>query len=222
LVNEMRVSYLREQIRGLVDSIRDEKLRSLVRGIIENPRISTLDIEPAFTLDECPGEIVEHHSYPGGLLQHTLSVALIARYLSKLYEEVYGVSTDIDLITACSLLHDIYKVYEYEVDEDIGGYRRNRNTYIPHDYLVVGEMIARSAPIKLIRCLSEVHGYTGYTMFESLIVSKADQLDAHIIRYLQESVLSNIEKEGEKDSMRKFYDTLRKTGWKELLNRIFL
>jgi len=217
-----RVRNLRKRIEILIDSIRNEELRRIVKEIFENPKLSSYSVDPTFTLEESPGEIIEHHSYPGGLLEHTLSVTLIARFLTRLYKKIYGMSVDIDLVTACSLLHDVFKVYEYEIDNETGGYKRNRSTYIPHDYLIVGELILRNAPLRVIRCLSEVHGYTGYTMFESLIVSKADQLDAYISKYIQESIMSLIDKKARRDVLMEFYELLKKTRWKDLFDKIFL
>ncbi|MBF8259988.1 MAG: yhaM, partial [Actinobacteria bacterium] len=48
-----------------------------------------------------------HHDYIGGLLEHTVSVAEICRFLSAHYEGVDG-----DLLVAGALLHDIGKVEE--------------------------------------------------------------------------------------------------------------
>ncbi len=49
-----------------------------------------------------------HHAYLGGLLEHTLSVARLAREVSAHYPELDG-----DLLLAAALLHDIGKVREF-------------------------------------------------------------------------------------------------------------
>ena len=62
-----------------------------------------------------------HHSYRGGLLQHTLSVAELAYLIGNRFSNI-----DIDLILTGALLHDIGKIFEYNEDgsiSDIGKYR---------------------------------------------------------------------------------------------------
>jgi 3'-5' exoribonuclease len=48
-----------------------------------------------------------HHSYLGGLLEHTVSVAQICVFLSGRYKHINR-----DLLIASALLHDIAKIYE--------------------------------------------------------------------------------------------------------------
>ena len=56
---------------------------------------------------QAPGGKTMHHDYIGGLLEHTVSVVGICRFLSSHYEGVNG-----DLLTAGALLHDVGKVHE--------------------------------------------------------------------------------------------------------------
>src|SRR4030065_69831 len=53
---------------------------------------------------QAPGGKSMHHDYIGGLLEHTVSVAAICRFLSGHYEGV-----DADMLIAGALLHDIGK-----------------------------------------------------------------------------------------------------------------
>jgi len=50
-----------------------------------------------------------HHAYVGGLMEHTLSMASIARYLARLYPYV-----NLDLLLSGVLLHDSGKPFEYD------------------------------------------------------------------------------------------------------------
>ena len=68
-----------------------------------------------------------HHAYIGGLLEHTLSMAVIARYLSGHYPHV-----DADLLVCGALLHDVGKAHEYALEQ---GFARSE------DGLLVGHIV---------------------------------------------------------------------------------
>lgn len=68
-----------------------------------------------------------HHAYIGGLLEHTLSMAAIARYLSGHYPHV-----DADLLVCGALLHDVGKAHEYALEQ---GFARSE------DGLLVGHIV---------------------------------------------------------------------------------
>ena len=68
-----------------------------------------------------------HHAYIGGLLEHTLSMAAIARYLSGHYPHV-----DADLLVCGALLHDVGKAHEYALEQ---GFARS------DDGLLVGHIV---------------------------------------------------------------------------------
>ncbi len=53
-----------------------------------------------------------HHAYVGGLLEHSLSMAAVARLLASHYPHVNA-----DLLVCGALLHDVGKGYEYALEE---------------------------------------------------------------------------------------------------------
>lgn len=62
-----------------------------------------------------PGGKTNHHTGFGGLLEHSLNLALQALCISDLYSYDYELNKD--LLVAGALFQDIGKIYEYEVDE---------------------------------------------------------------------------------------------------------
>lgn len=68
-----------------------------------------------------------HHAYIGGLLEHTLSMAAIARHLAGHYPHVNA-----DLLLCGTLLHDMGKAFEYALEE---GFARS------DDGLLVGHIV---------------------------------------------------------------------------------
>lgn len=89
------------------------ELRQVIRELAQPWRelVTSLLLEPDF-LDQfaaAPAARSLHHAYVGGLLEHTLSMATTAKYLSEHYPYVNK-----DLLLAGTLLHDMGKVIEYD------------------------------------------------------------------------------------------------------------
>ena len=88
------------------------RLRELL-GEIEHPRIKALvdrflaDRKFMALFKKAPAAKNFHHSYIGGLLEHTLSVCLMARTVAEHYPDL-----ERDLLVAGAFLHDIGKVRE--------------------------------------------------------------------------------------------------------------
>ena len=91
------------ELQAIVREMRDPDLSRLLKRIFPDPP----ETETARAFRQAPGGKSMHHDYIGGLLEHTVSVASICRFLSGHYEEV-----DADMLTAGALLHDIGKVME--------------------------------------------------------------------------------------------------------------
>ncbi|GFP21831.1 3'-5' exoribonuclease, partial [Candidatus Hakubella thermalkaliphila] len=91
------------------------RLLSLIRSM-KNPFLRDLLLK--FFLDEsfsdsfkkAAAAITYHHSYSGGLLEHTLSVCETCDHMAAKYSNVNR-----DLALAGAILHDIGKVHEYKV-----------------------------------------------------------------------------------------------------------
>ncbi len=56
-----------------------------------------------------------HHAYVGGLLEHTVSMAALARQVTVHYDYV-----NLDILLCGTLLHDLGKAEEYTLDEGFG------------------------------------------------------------------------------------------------------
>jgi len=95
-----------------VDEMYD-KLKSIIKSV-ENPFIKTLlenilvkDTARALSLKTHSAAKAMHHSYMGGLLEHTLSVTEICDFMSRRYKHINR-----DILIAGALLHDFGKIYE--------------------------------------------------------------------------------------------------------------
>jgi len=82
---------------------------------VDNPHLSTLlqaifgDEELLARFSTSPGGKSLHHSYRGGLIEHTLNVVELVKKASELYPRL-----DRDLLITAGLLHDLGKIYELE------------------------------------------------------------------------------------------------------------
>lgn len=169
------------EVLELVDMIEDEVLREKVRGLLKDP---PTDIDaPALPLEECPAGAYQHHSYSGGLLQHTVGVVKVAITLCDQIEDLYGGRVSRDTVLAGAILHDVMKCYCYEENRD-GGYRTSDfGGKVDHLTLIVGELMKRDFPVDVVHVVASHHGDVGPTKpktVEALIVSVADLADSDL------------------------------------------
>ena len=84
----------------IIQGIENAYLKQLVTAFLENEEFTAL-------FKRAPGAKRLHHSFLGGLLEHTLSVVNLIQKLKGYYEGINH-----DLLLAGGVLHDIGKVYE--------------------------------------------------------------------------------------------------------------
>jgi 3'-5' exoribonuclease len=88
------------ELRGIVAEIRNEHLKRLLEVIFA-------DEEIAQRYRRAPAAKQIHHAFLGGLLEHVLSVSVMAKNAAAHYPNI-----DRDLLLTGVLLHDIGKIYE--------------------------------------------------------------------------------------------------------------
>lgn len=94
------------EIYNTLDTFRDAELRNLTKTIIDSHKEKLLYWPAAFKL---------HHAIRGGLLYHTLSILRLAECTCKIYPSI-----DRELLLSGVILHDIAKLYEYDVAQSTG------------------------------------------------------------------------------------------------------
>jgi 7,8-dihydroneopterin 2',3'-cyclic phosphate phosphodiesterase len=169
------------EILELVEHIEDEGLRGKVKELLKDP---PCDIDaPALPLERCPAGAFQHHSYDGGLLQHTLGVTQLSLTLCDMMEDLYGGSVNRNTVLAGAILHDVMKCYCYE-ENDEGGFRTSDfGGKVDHLTLMVGELMKRDFPLEVVHVVASHHGDVGPTKpktIEALIVSVADLADSDL------------------------------------------
>lgn len=206
----------------LANSIANDDYRRVVLDILNNPVLTFSNAKPLIAFEDSPAAPRKHHFFSGGLLIHTISVALVAKCIANTFKNVYGVDIDVDLVVAGAILHDIFKYYQYVPDPTNGGYKPRDDWYLSHDYAIVAELSRRGAPDILIRVVSEAHGLAPFSTIEGLVLHLADSADARFGEYIQNVLISklrDVEKEG--CSIYKVLDELVKVvGVKNLLKEL--
>lgn len=128
-----------------------------------------------------------HHACIGGLLEHTLSMAAIARYLSGHYPHV-----DADLLVCGALLHDVGKAHEYALEQ---GFARSEDGLLV-GHIVRGIILIEQAAAglglpeaelrRLIHLIASHHGTQEWgspvvpRTLEAVLLHQVDLLDSRI------------------------------------------
>ena len=78
-----------EALMELAEMIEDIDLREQVISFLKKPSISIKTFGDELTLQESPASKKVHHSYEGGLIEHTIGTTLLAIELVNLLEKVF-------------------------------------------------------------------------------------------------------------------------------------
>ena len=98
--NRVDVEQLWNKLGELIETISSETIRRIADSFYRDPAIAK-----SFCL--APAGIKTHHAYPGGLLEHVVSLMQLADKISSHYSVL-----DRDLLMAGAMLHDIGKLEE--------------------------------------------------------------------------------------------------------------
>ncbi|MDO4189375.1 MAG: HD domain-containing protein [Lachnospiraceae bacterium] len=129
-----------------------------------------------------------HHSYIGGLLEHTLSVANMCNYIASAYEMINR-----DLLLSAAILHDIAKVKEFS-EFPMNDYTDDGQLlgHIVMGYEMVSERIVNipgfpeKSAAELKHCILSHHGELEFgspkkpALIEAVALSFADNTDAKL------------------------------------------
>jgi 3'-5' exoribonuclease len=88
------------ELRGMVSGMANSHLKALTDAMLDDPEI-------AARYKRAPAAKQIHHAFLGGLLEHVLSLATLARTVAPHYPHI-----DFDLLLTGVVLHDIGKIHE--------------------------------------------------------------------------------------------------------------
>lgn len=178
-VTDKNVDLLSDELQKFISSVQNNFLSELLEKIF-----SEREILKSFCMHSAGKSM--HHSYVGGLLEHTISVAQICDFMSGRTK-----LSNRDVLITCALLHDIGKIYEL-------------SDFPQNDYTDAGELLGhiiigsdliskKVAQIEnfpsdlraqIIHCILAHHGEYEFgspklpRSIEAIILHFADNLDA--------------------------------------------
>jgi 3'-5' exoribonuclease len=112
-----------------------------------------------------------HHSYLGGLLEHTVAVATLVQETCILHPRLNS-----DLLMAAALLHDIGKIREFRLGAEIELSEEGRLL----GHVDLGLRMLGDAPLALQHCVAAHHGDLRFASPEALALYRLNALDATV------------------------------------------
>jgi 3'-5' exoribonuclease len=169
----------RAELGGLIDSLSNGYLKELLLLLF-----SDKNFIDAFCL--APAAKIHHHAQLGGLLLHSINVAVAADKLAPIYRQA-----DRNLLVAGALLHDLGKVREYQYQGAIEATDEGRllghiisGTMLLDRYILRISGFPESLRLKLLHILVSHHGRYEWQspkrpkFLEAAILHQLDLLDA--------------------------------------------
>jgi 3'-5' exoribonuclease len=144
----------------LVAEINNDALRGLVTRALA-----------AAPLRQYPATPDGHHSYAGGLLEHTVGVATLCRETAQLHQRLRP-----DLLVAAALLHDIGRTQELGPPPLFAPTEEGR--LLGHVHLGLRTLEGLGAPPELLHAVACHHDVRAARTAEAAVLYHANQLDA--------------------------------------------
>ena len=187
--SERDLEDMMEEMHAIVGSVQEENLRKLLESFFS---------DESFTKEfkESPAAMKHHHSYLGGLLEHTLNVVKLCEMLSNNYPVLNR-----DLLITGAILHDVGKINAYKAVTSID--MTDQGKFLGHitlgssmveEKLKVLDSFPEVLKMKLNHLILSHHGNveSGYQAPKGLKIPEAaalyyaDLFDAKVKEFLQE------------------------------------
>lgn len=210
-VTERDVEQMWEELLEILRAVKDKHVRMLIKKFVEDRELVT-------AFKRSPAAMQLHHPFIGGLLEHTLNVARLAKAFLPLYPELNA-----DLVLAGVFLHDLGKSAELSAGTSMG--YTDRGQLVGHITIAVIWISQKAAlveheagepfPPKTLNLLQHIvlshHGTMEFgspklpAVAEAFVVHYLDNLDAKI--YMSTRAVTN-----DPDATSAFTPYLRELG----------
>jgi 3'-5' exoribonuclease len=144
----------------LTSEIHNDALRNLVERVLATAPLRSY-----------PATIDGHHSYTGGLLEHTVGVATLCRELAQLHPRLRG-----DLLLAAALVHDVGRTRELGTPPTFRPTEEGK--LLGHVHLGLRLLEEAGAPTELLHAVASHHDARAAHTAEASVLYHANQLDA--------------------------------------------
>jgi 3'-5' exoribonuclease len=160
----------RDELGGFLDFLVAELthpgLRATVEAVLGDRDLASFPATPE-----------DHHSYAGGLLEHTVGVATLARETTQLHPRLRG-----DLLLSAAIVHDVGRTLELGPGPAFSSTAEGR--LLGHVHLGLRLIEERSDGLnaaqlaELLHCVAVHHDARGARTAEAAVLYHANQLDA--------------------------------------------
>jgi 3'-5' exoribonuclease len=162
-----------DELEGFLEFLAAEISHPGLQALVE--RVLDKDARAAFRV--LPATIDGHHSYAGGLLEHTVGVATLCRETAQLHQRLRH-----DLLLAAALVHDIGRTLELGRGPVFR--QTDEGRLLGHVHLGLrtieerGEMLDSTVRAEVLHAVSCHHDVRGARTAEAAVLYHANQLDA--------------------------------------------
>jgi 3'-5' exoribonuclease len=192
-ITDKNIEEMWNKTTELVNSVENEFLNALLKEFFDNDKIKN-----GYMKSSAAKSI--HHAFIGGLLEHSLNVALHCKNYCELYPNTFNY----DLLITAALLHDIGKIRELSAFPE-NDYTDEGNL-LGHVYMGAEMITIKSKNIpnfprvlltELKHCILAHHGELEYgspkkpSLIEALALSYADGTDAKIQTFKEKIASAN-------------------------------
>jgi 3'-5' exoribonuclease len=153
-----------DELQGFLEFLVAEVHDEVLRGVVSQ----ALAVAP---LRAYPATPDGHHSYAGGLLEHTVGVATLCRELSQIHPRLRA-----DLLLAAALLHDVGRTRELGRPPIFAPTEEGR--LLGHVHLGLRLLEDLGAPAELLHAVACHHDARAARTAEAAVLYHANQLDA--------------------------------------------
>jgi 3'-5' exoribonuclease len=153
-----------EELEGFLEfltaEIHDDALRDLVAGVLTDTPLRSY-----------PATTDGHHSYAGGLLEHTVGVATLCRELVQLHPRLRA-----DVLLAAALVHDVGRTRELGAPPTFRP--TDEGKLLGHVHFGLRILEEAGAPAELLHAVAAHHDARAARTAEASVLYHANQLDA--------------------------------------------
>jgi 3'-5' exoribonuclease len=156
-----------DELEGFLEFLVAEVTHKGLHDAVER----VLDEQTRAALRALPATIDGHHSYAGGLLEHTVGVATLCRETAQLHPRLRP-----DLLIAAALVHDIGRTQELGPPPAFAPTEDGK--LLGHVHLALRSLESIGAPAELLHAVACHHDVRAARTAEAAVLYHANQLDA--------------------------------------------
>jgi 3'-5' exoribonuclease len=162
-----------DELEGFLEFLAADIAHDGLRSVVER----VLDPDTRAAMRGLPATLDGHHSYAGGLLEHTVGVATLCREIAQLHQRLR-----IDLLLAAALLHDVGRTRELGRGPVFK--QTDEGRLLGHVHLGLrlieerGGMLDSGVLAELLHAVASHHDVRAARTAEAAVLYHANQLDA--------------------------------------------